>query len=846
MNDPDRGSAVQSVVSQMDPQEALRLTQYCVDHASVGIMRVGPDARILSVNNEICQLLGYTREELSSLGIADIDPNFTLEYWPINRRGLATRGHGAAESSYRRKDGALVPVEIITTYLQYEGSSFAILFVHDITDRKRVEDARVQLEQQLLQLQRMESIGRLASGVAHDFNNLITVIQGYCDLIEDAAAQGTPLRDEVGQIRLASQRAASLTRQLLTFSRRQALSPSVLTLNSLLAQMQPLLERLIGADILLRIALEPELHPVIADAAQLEQLIVNLVINARDAMPAGGVLVIETSNVERDTSAAGGRPDVPVGPCVLLTVTDTGVGMDEATQAQIFEPFFTTKDPGKGTGLGLALVYGIVKQSGGDIAVSSQPGRGSTFRILLPASTGIASAPAAAPAPAAAAGGSETVLLVEDDALVRDLVRTVLHKQGYTVLEAAHGREAIAVAQQHAGSIDLLVTDVAIPQMSGRDLAGQLSQLYQQLKVLFLSGHADDAAVRYGLLTAGGELLAKPFSPVKLAGKVREVLDKARGFKPTQAYYDQANDALAQTLDISNSAANTRSFGQVMLAQGNVLAIRGDLVAATEHLMRGRAIFRSLGDQSNQALLQERLGWVAREQGDASKALAWLEEAIALNRKLGDRQQLAWAMLTMSGVAVLQEDAAGAEALIAQAKALQPESHDWTGWSLDHLGHAAQLRKEYGRAEQLHRESLELFVERLGDKGIGVMWAYQGLGEVAIGQGDGAGARKWLRMGLRLSSEQGTRILLAWCLAGLGGAAALSEDAEQAARLWGAAAQLRAALGCRPAPATRASYERLLARARAQLGEVAFAAAWDAGAALSLRAATDEALGDEG
>jgi PAS domain S-box-containing protein len=846
MSHSNADSALDSIVAQKHLQETLLFMQFCVDHASIGIMRVGSDARILSVNTEICQLLGYTRDELTSLRIVDIDPNFKLEYWAVHRHDPPAGGQGAVEANYRRKDGTLVPVEFITTYLEYQGVGFAILFVHDISERRRVEAARVQLEQQLLQLQRMESIGRLASGIAHDFNNLITVIQGYCDLIEDAIAHGAPLLDEVGQIRLASQRAGSLTRQLLTFSRKQALSPSVLALNDLVAQMHTLLERLIGGDILLRVALEPELHPVIADAAQLEQLIVNLVINARDAMPTGGLLLIETSNVERDASFAAGRPDAPVGSCVLLTVTDTGVGMDEATQAQIFEPFFTTKEPGKGTGLGLALVYGIVKQSGGDILVSSEPGHGSTFQILLPASAGMVSAPAAAPAPTAADRGTETVLLVEDDALVRNLVRTVLGNQGYTVLEAAHGREALAIARQHAGPIDLLVTDVVVPQTSGRELAEQLSQICPPIKVLFLSGHADSAALRYGLLTAGGELLAKPFSPMKLTGKVREALDKARSFKPAPAYYDEASDALTRTLDISNSAANTRSFGQVMLAQGNVLAIRGELAAATEHLIRGRAIFLSLGDQSNQALLQERLGWVAREQGDASKALAWLEEAIALNRKLGDRQQLAWALLTLSGVAILQEDAAGAEGLIAQGKALQPESHDWTGWSLNHLGHAAQLRREHARAEQLHQESLKLFTERLGDRGIGVMWAYQGLGEVAVGQGDAAGARKWLRTNLRLSSELGTRVMIAWCLAGLGGAAALSEDAGRAARLWGAATQLRATLGCRPAPATRASYERLLARARAQIGESAFAAAWEAGAALPLREATDEALGDEG
>jgi PAS domain S-box-containing protein len=838
---PADPAAVASIVVQRDLQARLLLTQFCLDHASMGIMRVGVDARILSGNDHLCQLLGYTNDELAALQVVDLDPSLTLELWAMYAQKAPAGGRGAVETNYRRKDGAPVPVEVTFTFLEYQGDSFVLLFVHDISERRRAEAARVELEQQLLQLQRLESIGRLASGVAHDFNNLITVIQGYCDLIEEAIAGGAPLLEEVGQIRLASQRAGALTRQLLTFSRRQALSPSVLALNDLLAQMHTLLERLIGPDILFKVVLEPELHPVIADAAQLEQLIVNLVINARDAMPTGGVLMIETSNVER----AAARPDAPAGPCVLLTLTDTGVGMDEATRARVFEPFFTTKEPGKGTGLGLALVYGIVKQMGGDILVHSQPGQGSTFQIFLPASAGIASAPPVAPAAAAAARGSETVLLVEEDGLLRDLVRTVLGNQGYTVLAAAQGRDGVAIARQHAGPIDLLVTDDVMPQMSGRALAEQLSQIRPQIKVLFLAGQGESAA-RSSLLTAGGELLAKPFSTLKLIDKVRAALDSGRSFRPTPAYYDEANEALRRTLDISNSAANTRSFGQVMIAQGNVLAIRGELGEATDHFTRGRAIFRLLGDQSNQALLAERLGWVAREQGDASGALAWLEEAVALSRRLGDRQQVAWALLTMGGVAVLQEDPDGAEALIAQGKSLQPESHDWTGWSLNHLGHAAQLRREYGRAEQLHQESLKLFIERLGDRGIGVMWAYQGLGEVAIGQGDAERARSWLRSGIRLNSEQGARMLLAWSLAGLGSAAALGEEAERAARLWGAATQLRALLGCRPAPATRAPYERLLAQARAQLGEGAFAAALEAGAALPLREAIDEALGDEG
>ena len=836
----------EDITEQKRLQEALHLTQFCVDHASVGIMRTGSDARILSVNNEMCQLLGYTPEELYALRIDDIDPSFPLDQWNMHRRDLRARGSNTFESTHRRKDGTLCPVEITNTYLEFEGNGFAISFVRDISDRKKAENTQVRLEQQLLQSQKMESIGRLAGGVAHDFNNLLTVIQGYCDLMEEDLPHGNPLLEELGQIRLASQRAATLTRQLLAFSRKQILSPSILTLNDLVTNLRKMLERLIGEDITLTTTLDPDLRPIIADPGQIEQVIMNLVINARDAMPIGGTLIIETSNIDLDQNYATTHPEAPAGPCALLTVTDTGCGMDEITQARIFEPFFTTKEAGKGTGLGLATAYGIIKQSGGEITVTSRLGYGTTFQILLPATTSVASDQADPHMHTAASGGSETILLVEDDALVRSLVRTVLRNEGYTLLEAADGREALVIASQHPGSIDLLLTDVVMPQMSGRELAEQLRQTRRQIKVLFMSGYTDDAVVRHGLLMARVEFLAKPFSRLKLAAKVREVLDKAQvaEIPSTQTYYEEARGALTHTLDIAHSAANTRSFAQVMVAQGNVLAIMGDLAVANDYFIRGRTIFQALGDQSSQASLLERLGWVARERGDAATALAWLEEGLALSRKLGDRQQIAWFLLTMAGVAILQEDAARAEALIEQGIALNPESHDWLGWSLNHLGHAAQLRQEYGRAEQLHQKTLAVFIERLGDKSTGVMWAYQGLGETALGQGDPATARKWLSADLRLCSELGTRMMAAWCLAGLGSAAALNQEPERAARLWGAAEQLRTALGCRPAPGARAIYERLLMLARAQLGEDALTAAWAAGRAMSLEQATAEALGD--
>jgi two-component system cell cycle sensor histidine kinase/response regulator CckA len=396
----------------------------------------------------------------------------------------------------------------------------------DITARKQAEEDRARLEEQLRQAQKMESVGRLAGGVAHDFNNLLTVIQGHCDLMLTQMSDRDPLLKEVKHIQQAGERAASLTRQLLAFSRRQMLAPIVLDLNDLVANLRKMLERLIGEDITLTTVLAPGLWSVTADPGQIEQVIMNLAVNARDAMPTGGMLTIETGNVHLDDSYARTHLEAPVGPCVMLAVSDTGHGMDAQTQEQIFEPFFTTKEPGKGTGLGLATVYGIVKQSGGDILVYSEPDRGTTFKIYLPANKMPSKDLVAPPTQPVSRGGNETILLVEDEEMVRDLVRIVLHTKGYTILEASHGGEALSLARQHQGPIDLLVTDVVMPRISGRELAEQLKALRPLMKVLFMSGYTDDAVVQHGLLAAEVEFLPKPFSPSVLASKVREVLDE--------------------------------------------------------------------------------------------------------------------------------------------------------------------------------------------------------------------------------------------------------------------------------------------------------------------------------
>jgi CheY-like chemotaxis protein len=370
----------------------------------------------------------------------------------------------------------------------------------------------------------MEAVGRLAGGIAHDFNNLLTVVTGRVELLLRRLPPGEPVRRDLELIKKTGDRAAMLTRQLLAFSRKQMLQPKVLDLNGIVAGVVQMLQRLIGEDIDLVTLLDPNLGPVRADPAQLEQIILNLAVNARDAMPQGGRLVIETANIDLDETFAAVNPGATAGPHVLLQVSDTGAGMSPEVQAHIFEPFFTTKDVGKGTGLGLATVYGIVKQHDGYITVESTPGAGATFRIYL---RRIEEAPRDAEVGAAASRavtGSETVLLVEDEDGLRELAREILTAAGYKVLVAAGPVEGLELAGRHGGPIHLLLTDVVMPQMSGRELADRLVPEHPGMRVLYMSGYTDDAIVHHGVLDPGTVLLPKPFTPDALTRKVREVL----------------------------------------------------------------------------------------------------------------------------------------------------------------------------------------------------------------------------------------------------------------------------------------------------------------------------------
>ncbi len=397
----------------------------------------------------------------------------------------------------------------------------------ELAERKRIESEREKLEQQLREAQRMEAIGRLAGGIAHDFNNLLSVILCSTGFALEASKDGDGIKDELREVEKAAERAAALTRQLLAFSRKQVLQPVELNLNRIVAGVEKMLRRILGEDIDYFQVLAPDLGVVLADPGQVEQVMMNLVVNARDAMPAGGKLTIETSNVELDAGYAAGHASVEPGSYIRLAVSDTGCGMDDKTKARIFEPFFTTKGLGKGTGLGLSTVYGIVKQSGGNIWVYSEPGHGTTFRIYLPrVARATATVAAVPPAGAAVARtGSETVLVVEDDEAIRNITSRILGVAGYAVLTAGAADEALRMGESHQGAIHLLLTDVVMPQMGGRVLAERMSALRPGIRVLYMSGYTDDAIAHHGTLAPGSHFIAKPFGATDLTRKVRQVLD---------------------------------------------------------------------------------------------------------------------------------------------------------------------------------------------------------------------------------------------------------------------------------------------------------------------------------
>ncbi|MFQ5777750.1 MAG: PAS domain S-box protein [Terriglobia bacterium] len=658
MGDQPRGLSILKIfaaragaeLERKQAEEALRFTQFSIDRTADAAFWMGPDGKLNYVNDAACRALGYSRDELLSMSVHDIDPDFPADLWPVHWRGVKQAGSLTFYSRHRAKDGRIIPVEITANYLEFGGKEYNCAFARDITERMRSEQAlrrseasyrsliegalygiyrssmdgrflqvnpalvamlgyqsqsellavdmgtdiyrlpgerarlveqyrnrekfegvevewkrkdgtsitvwlsgrpvrdeqgkeayfegivenvteRRLLEQQLRQAQKMEAVGRLAGGIAHDFNNLLMVIGGHTELLLDRVGESESLRRNAKEIQKAAARAATQTQQLLAFSRRQVLQTEVLDLNAVVADMEQMLRRVIGEHIDLVTIPDPALGQVRADPGQVEQVLMNLVLNARDAMPRGGRLTLETANLELDEIYVRRHPVGTPGLYVMLAVSDTGVGMDKEVQAHIFEPFFTTKEKGKGSGLGLSTVYGIIKQSGGYIWAYSEPGRGTTFKIYLPRVGEKVTVPKPLSVPPEPKRGSETIMVVEDETAVRELAGQFLENCGYTVLQAKDAAEALLEAGRHTGPIHLLLTDVVMPGASGRELARCLAARRPQMKVLFISGYTGEAIANHGLLAVGTAFLPKPFTREALTRKVREVLEAEKGLQ---------------------------------------------------------------------------------------------------------------------------------------------------------------------------------------------------------------------------------------------------------------------------------------------------------------------------
>jgi len=522
----------QEITERKRAEEAARESEHrfqlLVENSNDIIAVIDARGAYLSVSGPLKAILGYVPEELvGRTGFELIHPADTTATTEALARALADPGvTHRVENRYRHKLGHWVDLEVVGTNWTHDpGIRGVVLNIREISARKQAEQERTTLQAQLQQAMKMEAVGRLAGGVAHDFNNLLTVITGNAELASCELAPADPISQYLAEIAKAAESAASLTRQLLAFSRRQLIEPRILNLSELVENLRKMLHRLIGEDIELRTLLAADLATVKVDPGQFDQVVVNLAVNARDAMPGGGCLTLSTANVALDESYGRRHPDVKPGRYVRLAVQDTGQGMSAEVKQRLFEPFFTTKPKGRGTGLGLAVIFGIVQQAGGSIDIESEPGQGTTFNIHLPCCDDPAEKLLPAAMPQDLPRGHETILLVEDETSVRELATTMLKRQGYHVLTAANGDAALALAAQRPGHIDLLLTDVVMPGMNGRELSERLLQLRPGLAVLFASGYTEDTILRHGVLGETTHLLAKPFTLPTLANKVRQVLD---------------------------------------------------------------------------------------------------------------------------------------------------------------------------------------------------------------------------------------------------------------------------------------------------------------------------------
>jgi PAS domain S-box-containing protein len=516
-------SYVTDISARKNAEEALRVseTQYRALFEQSPLAKFLYDCetlRFLAVNESAIGHYGYSRDEFLSMGLEDIRPSEDVPGFLASARAIEPGTTHVGFRRHMKKDGTVIDVEVTVHKFVLDGRPCCLAVALDVTERNR-------MEAQIRQAQKMEAIGSLAGGVAHDFNNILSVILSYSHMLAADLKPGDPMRDDLEEITGAGERAADLTRQLLAFSRQQVLRPRLLDLNGVIGGISKMLRRLVGEDVEMSVVSGAGLGTVSADPGQVEQVLMNLVVNARDAMPKGGKLTIETANVALDASYAARHTGVQPGRYVMLAVTDSGWGMDAPTRERIFEPFFTTKEQGKGTGLGLSTVFGIVQQSGGNIWVYSEPGEGTTIKVYLPQADPACAAATEAPTDLRARRGSETILLVEDEEPVRALSRTILQRSGYHVLEAQSGGDALLICEQHKATIHLLVTDVVMHRMSGRQLAERLASLRPEMKVLYMSGYTDDSVVRHGILDSDVAFLQKPITPETLTRKVREVLE---------------------------------------------------------------------------------------------------------------------------------------------------------------------------------------------------------------------------------------------------------------------------------------------------------------------------------
>ena len=525
--------SVRDISERRRAEEVVRASEQrfrdLVENANDIIFTCDMLGKITSLNRAGERVTGYTAEEALKMNFAQaVSPDDIAKVRHMLSRKRAADVATVYDLELITKSGGRAAVGISSRAILKDGQAVGVQGIaRDITDRQRMENDLRTSQAQLQQSQRLEAVGQLAGGVAHDFNNLLTAIIGYSDFALRKMRANNPIRRDIEEIKKAANRAATLTRQLLAFSRKQILKPEVLDLNLVVGDMHKMLERLIGEDIDLVTTLGSDTDPVKADRGQLEQIIMNLVVNARDAMPFGGSVTIETANVLFDKAYTSEHVPVKPGKYAMLAVSDTGLGMDANTQLHIFEPFFTTKELGKGTGLGLSTVYGIVKQSGGFIWVYSELNVGTTFKIYLPSLTELHFDQELTSIDTAETE-TGTVLLVEDDPLVRNVALRALESAGYTVLESGNGHGALAMAHSCDDEIDLLITDVVMPLMGGRELAQELSALHPKTSILFMSGYTDDAVVRHGIMDKDIEYLQKPFTPESLVRRVGEVLRDAR------------------------------------------------------------------------------------------------------------------------------------------------------------------------------------------------------------------------------------------------------------------------------------------------------------------------------